>query len=374
MSNSAMASPSSYSKELSTALDAVHRASILTKDVMRGIDAFDKSDASPVTIADFAAQALIICAIHHLFPNDDIIAEESADLLRKDVIVRDRVWKLVTSAASITNNRSTAIPKSALPLPSSPEEMMDLIDLGGKTIQASSARIWCLDPIDGTKTFLTSQQYAVCLCLIIEGRQTVGVLGCPNLPWSHVSSGKIRGLDLLEDLTDRDGYGCILYAMETRGSSVAALGRTDIGDIISIPRLEEAPTELKEARFLDSIQSSSRDPALHQKVYDNVQVQKPVMDIWSTQVKYAALALGAGDAWFRIAPKPEHILNVWDHAGGILIYRETGGIVQSIRGKQFDFVSSRQFEDTWGYVAARARLFPALMDAINQVLEGGATV
>jgi 3'-phosphoadenosine 5'-phosphosulfate (PAPS) 3'-phosphatase len=47
-------------------------------------------------------------------------------------------------------------------------------------------RVWCLDPIDGTKGFLRGKreggQYCVALALLEDGVPTIGILGCPNLP------------------------------------------------------------------------------------------------------------------------------------------------------------------------------------------------
>ena len=47
--------------------------------------------------------------------------------------------------------------------------------------QEYSDRFWTLDPIDGTKGFLRSQQYAIALALIVDGEIVVAALGCPNL-------------------------------------------------------------------------------------------------------------------------------------------------------------------------------------------------
>ena len=81
-----MSSPD-YTKELHIALLAVQRATLLTKSVFHSHakGTLDKADASPVTIGDFGAQALIISALQHNFPNDEIVAEEEAKDLREKV-------------------------------------------------------------------------------------------------------------------------------------------------------------------------------------------------------------------------------------------------------------------------------------------------
>jgi len=45
-----------------------------------------------------------------------------------------------------------------------------------------NGRHWVLDPIDGTRGFVSMRQYAVCLGMLQDGQVELGVLGCPNLP------------------------------------------------------------------------------------------------------------------------------------------------------------------------------------------------
>jgi 3'(2'), 5'-bisphosphate nucleotidase len=88
----------SYSHEYQIALLAVQRASILTREVYNTTakGTVSKSDHSPVTIGDFGAQALIISALKHNFPNDEIVAEEESDDLVKDEVLRNKVWGYVS--------------------------------------------------------------------------------------------------------------------------------------------------------------------------------------------------------------------------------------------------------------------------------------
>ena len=66
---------SNYEQELNVALLAVQRATQLTKSVFHqnAKGTLNKSDASPVTIGDFGAQALIISALQANFPNDALL-------------------------------------------------------------------------------------------------------------------------------------------------------------------------------------------------------------------------------------------------------------------------------------------------------------
>ena len=48
-------------------------------------DAMQKNDQSPVTVADYGAQAVVCKALLEAFPDDPVVAEEDAADLRKDV-------------------------------------------------------------------------------------------------------------------------------------------------------------------------------------------------------------------------------------------------------------------------------------------------
>ncbi|EEY22069.1 3',5'-bisphosphate nucleotidase [Verticillium alfalfae VaMs.102] len=90
----------SYAKELEIAQLAVQRAAILTKRVFheKAKGTVDKNDKSPVTIGDFGAQALIIAALRHHFPEDEIVAEEEAAQLRQDDKLKTQIWDLAQIA------------------------------------------------------------------------------------------------------------------------------------------------------------------------------------------------------------------------------------------------------------------------------------
>ena len=72
--------------EIVFALSAVRRAALLAVEVQRelALDALAKSDLSPVTVADYAAQALTACALERAFPADPLIGEEDSSAVRME--------------------------------------------------------------------------------------------------------------------------------------------------------------------------------------------------------------------------------------------------------------------------------------------------
>ncbi|KGU22542.1 3'(2'),5'-bisphosphate nucleotidase 1, partial [Candida albicans P34048] len=86
-----------YQKELEVATLAVKRASLLTKQLSDSIvqtaksGTLTKDDKSPVTIGDFASQAIINHAIELNFPNDKIVGEEDSQELQENSSLADQV-------------------------------------------------------------------------------------------------------------------------------------------------------------------------------------------------------------------------------------------------------------------------------------------
>lgn len=54
--------------------------------LLKGQGAVSKDDKSPVTIADFAVQALVVYYLSEAFPSDKFIAEETSELIREDQV------------------------------------------------------------------------------------------------------------------------------------------------------------------------------------------------------------------------------------------------------------------------------------------------
>lgn len=112
-------------------------------------------DSSPVTVADFSVQAIVLGLLSRYFPDYGFIAEETSAVLRQDSAALAAVLDVVRKAL----------------LPDLTEaELCALIDLGtrghGKYCRerwGRGGRTWVLDPIDGTKGFLRGEQFCVAL-------------------------------------------------------------------------------------------------------------------------------------------------------------------------------------------------------------------
>jgi 3'(2'), 5'-bisphosphate nucleotidase len=135
--------------EIDAAVAAVRSAVRLctaTQGRLLGGDTLTKGDDSPVTVADFAAQAVVCATLSERLGTLTLVGEEDAtDLEASDTA------DLLRGVVDLVNTER----------PAAVGEVLDWIRLG--TGDASASRFWTLDPIDGTKGFLRGDQYAIAL-------------------------------------------------------------------------------------------------------------------------------------------------------------------------------------------------------------------
>ena len=163
--------------EAEAARAAVDAASALCRDFQPSLldaDTVAKDDESPVTVADFAVQAVVSHVLSSALGDVRMIGEESVDDLRRPefVSLSRRVVELVRRHVGASMSE---------------RDVFDSLALCSHDVPGG--RYWALDPIDGTKGFLRGDQYAIALALIDDGDVVLGVLGCPNLANSDGSTG-----------------------------------------------------------------------------------------------------------------------------------------------------------------------------------------
>ena len=152
-----------YQVELDTAVIAVQSASFMSRSLQKYLlrsmnNSITKDDNSPVTIADFACQALIIDTLKRHFPNDRFIAEEDSQALREDPRIRDGVLAALRAATFDGNDDGKTT------FYWTEEKLYSIIDEGNCT--STESRVWVLDPIDGTKGFMRGEHYCIALALM----------------------------------------------------------------------------------------------------------------------------------------------------------------------------------------------------------------
>jgi 3'(2'), 5'-bisphosphate nucleotidase len=324
-------------KEYTVAVEAVTQAATLCQAVRASLvsaETIDKMDKSPVTVADFGAQAVIISALKAAFPDDPIVAEENTAAICGDDSqqMREKILSYVQDVLPTMTEKT----------------MLDAID-GGQYRGGGNGRFWTLDPIDGTKGFIRGDQYAIALALIEDGEVIFGVLGCPNLPVEALgSSDSPRGVIL----TARRGEGAVLKDMETGISRQIMVSEEDD------PAL---------AVFCESFESGhTAQGASAEIVHDlGVDVAPARLD---SQCKYAVVARGEAGVYMRLPTRADYEEKIWDHAAGVIVVEEAGGRVTDARGNPLDFTQGRTLRNNKGVLATNGLLHHAVIAATKKAL------
>ena len=324
-----------YEQERAVAIEAVLQASQLCRAVQRSLTAEDKltkPDRSPVTVADFGSQALIVSHLLQAFPGDPIVGEEDAAALRQP--------EQSALKANVIRRVQAVAPHLSEP------QILDAIDHGAQTCDFTQ-RYWTLDPIDGTKGFLRGEHYAIALALIENGEVVLGVLGCPNLPLAG-------GVAI-------DEQGCLLAAVKGQGAFMRSFADA------SERRIQIAPTaQPAAALFCESVESGHAAHDVHAQITALLGITAPPLRL-DGQNKYALVARGDVALYLHLTTKPDYRSWIWDHAAGAIIVQEAGGLVTDRHGKPFDFAVGRKLRENVGIVVTNGKLHRAVLAAVQQV-------
>ena len=293
-----------------------------------------KKDQSPVTIADFASQAVICRALEQSFPDDPIIGEEDSSHLQSQ--------EQAPFLKRILDEIHTIDPAATL------QDVCSWIDRGNA--EKTSERFWTLDPIDGTKGFLRQGQYAVALALIVDEQVQVAVLGCPNLALN---------------LEQQSECGAIFCAVRGAGSCVIPLDAEPSETTILVSKTQEAT----QARFCESVESGHSSHGRSAQVAQWLGMTQESIRL-DSQAKYAIVARGEADIYMRLPTRADYIEKIWDHAAGVLLVEEAGGTVTDLYGKPIAWNHGRELAANTGIIAANGYLHGSVLEALRQVFGG----
>jgi len=209
-----------------------------------------KADSSPVTLADQAAEKIILRDLREITPEIPIVAEESAS--------------------------------------------------EGK-IPHVTDRFWLVDPLDGTKEFISGgTDFTVNISLIEDGNPTFGIIYTP-------ASGE-------------------LYT--TRNQNTATLQKVHDGVCIG----DESPIFVREANQKKLIALTSKS-----HLDDDTKIFLKKLKVKDTisagsSLKFCVVAAGGADVYPRFGPTME-----WDIAAGHAILNAAGGSITNPDGTPFQY-------------------------------------
>jgi HAL2 family 3'(2'),5'-bisphosphate nucleotidase len=348
--------------DLDAYLSAARRAVTLAARVTRAVQqsmgpdglrsgALSKADDSPVTIADFAAQAVVARTLVHALGPIRLVGEESARYLRDPAHA--------AALAACVEAASPVWPGVRA------DELLATIDLGAPEIRSGPAgapggpdSFWTLDPIDGTKGFIRGHQYSVCLAYIHRGVPVVAALACPNL-----------SPDFERPFEDPDPRGLTFLATADGPARVVPAD-----DETATPKAIERPAAIPGSiRMVGSYTASHSNESMSTRVVraleaSGVRVERPRRV--DSQVKYAVVARGQADVFLRTPRSAVYRENIWDHAAGSLIAQRAGCLATDVLGVGLDFGRGLALEGNSGILCGPAGPHGLVVEAVRAVSRG----
>jgi 3'(2'), 5'-bisphosphate nucleotidase len=212
----------------------------------------DKADASPVTVADETAEKIILADLAVIAPDIPVVAEEAVAAGKVPVIAE---------------------------------------------------RFFLVDPLDGTKEFVSRRdEFTVNIALIENGEPVLGVVFAParrELFWGDVRAGKAGHID-----ADPDG------TMPSLGNAISARPPPPQGLVAVASRSHRSPET------------------------DAFLANYSITDFRSigSSLKFCVVAAGQADIYPRIGTTME-----WDTAAGQAVLTAAGGRVTTLEGEPFRY-------------------------------------
>jgi 3'(2'), 5'-bisphosphate nucleotidase len=313
-------------------LDAVRAGADVARRVRVDSPRMTKDDRTPVTVADFAVQAVAARVLHDSLGDVELVAEEDSRSLQSA--------EGHAILGEVVRHVRSVFPEAE------PDEVRGWIDLGrGKP----TGGFWTLDPIDGTKGFLRGGQFVVALARIERGEVVLAGLACPALTL------ETPGLT---------GTGGVL-AVAARGAGAwaqsAARGQWT--------RLKaSAVDDPRQARWLRSVEGAHTDERWLEGLVAELGLTREAARM-DSQAKYLVVAAGEGDLIFRLVPSGNRDFRerIWDQAAGALLVEEAGGRVTDLAGGRLDFGAGVRLERNLGVLTTNGLLHERALEALRRV-------
>ena len=295
-----------------------------------------KDDRSPVTVADFASQAVVAHGLAEALGTPVLVAEEDADDLFRRASAAQRAEVLAAVRLAWPEADEAAV--------------VAAIRMGAA--EPAATGFWTLDPIDGTKGFLRGRQYAIALAWVEAGVPVLGVLGCPNL-----------AADPAGHLEDVDPSGSLYWAVRGAGAWRVD-GEDPLGPCSEVACEEPAPTG--PVLVCESVEAAHSDHDRSARLLARLGVESAPLRV-DSQCKYALVAAGRAHAYLRLPTRPGYVERIWDHAAGEVVATEAGCRVTDVDGRALDFSRGRGLAANRGVVCAPPGLAERLVAAVGDV-------
>lgn len=367
-----------YSKEVEIAVRAVHMACLLCQRVQENLlsesseHVHSKEDDSPVTIADWSVQAIVSWVLSEAYgSNVSIVAEEDVEALSNASAAG-----LLEAVVRTVNECLADAPRFGLKGPDTDLDAKAVLEAISRCSLAGArgSKFWVLDPVDGTLGFVRGDQYAIALALIEDGEPVLGVLGCPNYPmkkeWLSYQNGYRRILSRLTSSTSESSdRGSVLYARKGGGKAwMQPLLRGENKFVWPNSAREIRVSSIDNptlATFCEPVEMANSSHSFTAGLAHSVGLRNQPLRVYS-MVKYAAIARGDAEIYMKFA-RAGYKEKIWDHAAGVLIIEEAGGVVTDAGGQPLDFSKGEYLEglDRGIIACAGAKLHETIIGAVD---------
>ena len=307
---------------------AVRQAAVLCQRVQEHyLVSSDKGGHEPVTIADYGAQAILSRAISQYFPDDAILAEEQGGQFMELVSdeLRQEVIRLISEILGIAVTQM---------------EVVKWLDYGQNR---EASRTWVIDPIDGTKGYISMRNYAIAVGMMVDRKPLGGIIGTPAYPGGaqlfHAQSG-------------------VAYMQPLNGGEVKRIHTSN-------------RTEAASLRALESVEKSHAN-------HDRMQVVRETAGFGAAELihidsmeKYARIAAGDAELYLRLprmgSTRP---FMIWDHCAGTAIVEAAGGKVTDVDGSPLDYSSGKTLNNQ-GIIVSNGAVHERVIAAVQKILAEG---
>ncbi|CAN4079012.1 unnamed protein product [Withania somnifera] len=309
-----------------------------------------KDDDSPVTIADWSVQAIVSWVLSEAYGSEDlsIVAEEDVEALSRASSVG-----LLEAVVRTVNECLADAPRFGLKGPVTDLDSKAVLEAISRCSLAGArgSKFWVLDPVDGTLGFVRGDQYAIALALIEDGEPVLGILGCPNYPmkkeWLSYQNGYRKILSRLTSSTSEySDKGSILYARKGGGKAwmqPLLCGENNFVWPNSTREIRVSTIDNPAlATFCEPVEKANSSHSFTAGLAHSVGLRNQPLRVYS-MVKYAAIARGDAEIFMKFA-KAGYKEKIWDHAAGVLIIEEAGGVVTDAGGRPLDFSKGEYLE------------------------------
>lgn len=315
--------------DLSPLISAVRQAAELCRRVQQThFVRNEKGTNDPVTIADYGSQVILLRAIRRHFPDDGILSEEQGAQFM--TLLSDAQRQEI--AGLLSDVLGETIRVDAIP---------GWLD---HNREVQTPRMWCVDPVDGTKGFINMRHYTIAVGVLQNGAPVDALMGCPGHP-------------------STDGEGVLFY---TRAG--AAYSEPLNGGAATRLRVS-ARTDMATVQSVESVEWAHSDLETMAQIRARLGVPEANVLRVDSQEKYGRVAEGMADFYFRLPRNQNDNIWIWDHAAGTALVVAAGGRVSDLSGQPLDFSKGRAIPGD-GVLVTNGHIHHRVVEAIGAVRSG----